>query len=146
MSDNAGDSKWEDLERRVQALESKVGSLPEQKPIDPTVPPGLMDIEVPIPSAQAIVATARTTWALFEMFGELHNLFWTLFDRRYHQGWFTRLATIVLVGLILTSHWWAGDSFVSRVWDKLIDLVFALILFLVLSLETRRYKEWRSKR
>ena len=59
-----------------------------------------------MPNAQTIVATAKTTWALFEMLQELRTLFWTLLDRRYHMAWLTRfLAITLLLVMILTSHW-----------------------------------------
>jgi hypothetical protein len=155
-----------ELERRVQTLEAKMAALPDAwqieeritervkanlpPPVDPTQAPSFRDIELPIPNVQAVVATAKTTWALFEMLSELKMLFWTLLDRRYHMAWITRAITIALLIMILTSHWWAPlatfDNALSHLWDKVIDLVLGLILFMVLSFETRRYKEWRSNR
>jgi hypothetical protein len=166
MNDIAIDAKMAELDRRVQTLETKVASLPDSRqiedrivervrssippPIDPSQAPSFKDISMPMPNVQSIVATAKTTWMLFEMAAELKTLFWTLLDRRYHMAWITRFITIALVVSIMTSHWWAPfavyDNFISHLWDKVIDLVLGLILFLVLSFETRRYKEWRSKR
>lgn len=166
IPDTAVDSKFVDLERRLQAVEARVAALPDPQqleervtervkaklppPIDPSQPPSFQDIELPIPNFQTVVATAKTTWTLLEMFSELNMLFWTLMDRRYHMAWITRVITIVLLVLILTSHWWAplagSDNFISHFWDKVIDLILGLILFIVLSFETRRYKEWRSRR
>ena len=155
-----------DLERRVQVLEVKVAALPDAQkiedhvtervkaslppPVDPSQPPSFRDIEIPIPSVQNVVATAKTTWLLFELFNELKAVFWTLFDRRYHMAWITRIVSIVLLALILLSPWWVpfagGDNIVSRIWDKVAGLLMGLILFTVLSFETRRYKEWRKGR
>lgn len=153
------------LERRVQAIEIELAALREARSIDArmaeTVKAGLpaaegaqaptfKDIALPIPDVDTILATAKTTWTLFEMLNELNMLFWTLFDRRYHMAWFTRFLTIVLVVLIMTSHFWAPfavyDNFISHLWDKVIDLGLGLILFTVLSFETRRYKQWRAGR
>lgn len=160
--DIAVDGKLADIEARVLALETTVASLPnatqvEERikanlppPVDPSRSPSFKDIELPIPNIQTVVAGAKTTWALFEMLHELNMLFWTLLDRRYHMAWITRVITILLLVMILTSHWWvplAGfDFWISHVWDKIIDLLFGLLLFMVLSFETRRYKEWRSQR
>ena len=164
--ESAVDAKLAELDRRVGALETKVAALPDAQkieehvterlkskqapPVDPTQAPSFKDIEIPIPSVQSVVKTAKATWLMFEIFGELRMLFWTLFDRRYHMAWFTRVVTIVLLVAILTSHWWAPfavyDNFFSNLWDKLIDLFLGLILFVVLSFETRRYKEWRKLR
>jgi hypothetical protein len=162
MNDFAADSKLADIEARVLALETKVASLPDTRqiderikanlppPIDPTQAPSFKDIELPIPSVETLVTTAKTTWALVEMFAEMKTLLWMLVDRRYHMGWLTRLLTIGLVILILVSHFiWPfarWDMVVSPIWDKLVDLVIGLILFMVLHFEMRRYKEWRSKR
>jgi hypothetical protein len=155
-----------DLERRVLILEAKVATLPDSQqieervtervkagmpppppPIDPSQAPGFRDIEIPIPSVQNVVAAAKTGWAIWEMFGEMKALFWTLFDRRYHVAWITRFITIGLVILILISEWWvplARVEYIGPVVNKIADLLLCLIMFTVLSLETRRYKEWRG--
>jgi hypothetical protein len=157
-----------ELERRVVALEAKVAAIPDQKhlemhiterikatiplpaaPSNPTQPPSMKDISVPIPSLDAIVETAKTTWTLLEMVAEFKALFWTLFDRRYHMAWLTRFITITLLVMIMTSQWWvplAKVDVIGPVLDKIADLLLCLVLFMVLSFETRRYKEWRRGR
>ncbi len=142
--ESSADAKWAELESRVLALEGKVASLPDAKqieervkaslppPANPIVPPSFKDIEIPIPSVQNVIAAAKTTWTTFEVLGELQAIFWTLFDRRYHMAWGTRIITIALVILILTSHWWAPF------WSKVFDLALGLVLFIVLNFETRR--------
>jgi hypothetical protein len=146
-------------------LETKVAALPDPQqveeritanvkanlppPVDPTAAPSFKDIQIPLPSMETVVAGAKTTWTIFEMFNELRMLFWTLLDRRYHMAWVTRLIAIALLILILTSQWWvpfAKVEYIGPVLDKIADLLLGLILFLVLSFEVRRYKEWRSKR
>jgi len=159
--DSATDSRLAELERRVETLETKVAALPDAKqiedrvkaslppPVDPTQPPSFKDIALPIPNVDTIVATAKTTWTLFAMFNELKMLFWTLFDRRYHMAWLTRIITIALLVLILTSQWWlplAFDNVIGRTWLKVVDLLLGFLLFFVLHFEMRRYQEWRSKR
>jgi hypothetical protein len=155
-----------DLERRVLILEAKVATLPDSQqieervtehvkaslpppapPVDPSQSPGFRDIQIPIPSVQNVVSAAKTGWALFEMLSEVKALFWTLFDRRYHMAWVTRFITIGLVILILISEWWvpfAKVEYIGPVVNKVADLLLCLIMFTVLSLETRRYKEWRG--
>ncbi|MBI2808485.1 MAG: hypothetical protein HYX68_26155 [Planctomycetes bacterium] len=164
--ETAADAKLAEIERRVQALETKVAALPDAQkieehvtewvkaslpqPVDPTAAPSFKDISLPIPNVESLVTTARTTWAVLEMLAEIKLLLWMLVDRRYHMGWLTRIVTIGLLLAILVSHWWipfAGyDNFVSRLIDKAGDLVLGLILFMLLSYETRRYKEWRKGR
>ncbi len=161
MSDIVTDPKLDDLERRVQTLETKVAALRDareiderikanQPPVDSAGPPSFKDIELPIANVQTVVATARTTWALVEMLAEIKTLLWMFVDRRYHMGWLTRLVAIGLMIAILVSHWWVPfggyDNVASRLIDKCADLVLGLVLFMFLSFETRRYKEWRSKR
>jgi hypothetical protein len=152
-----------DLERRVQVLEAKVALLPDSQqieervtervkasmpaPVNPSQAPGFRDIEIPIPSVQNVLKTAKATWLILEMLAELRMLFWTLFDRRYHVAWITRFITIGLVILILISEWWvplAKVEYIGPVLNKLADLLLCLIMFTVLSFETRRYKEWRG--
>ena len=158
-----------DLEHRVQTLETRVAALPDSRQIeervtervkasippsapsvDPSQAPSLKDISLPIPNMQAIVSTAKTTWALLEMMAELKLLFWMLVDRRYHMGWLTRVITIGLVALILLSHFLTPfakiDNFVSPIWDKFVDLFLGVVLFTLLNIETRRYKQWRNIR
>jgi hypothetical protein len=156
----------EALERRVRVLESKVEALPDQRqieehvaervkasmppPIDPAHAPSFRDITLPIPNVDTIVTTAKTTWALIEMFSEMKALLWMLVDRRYHMGWVTRVLAIVLLVAILCSPWWVPfggyDNIISRLVDKAADLVLGLVLFMILIYETRRYKDWRGQR
>jgi hypothetical protein len=166
VADPSTESKLAELERRLNALESKVAALPDQQqieehvtervkaslppPVDPAQSPGFKDIALPIPNVNTIVATAKTTWTLFTMFGEMKTMLWMLIDRRYHMGWTTRIITLVLLAFILVSHflwpWGRWDMIVSPILDKLTDLVIGLILFMVLHFEMRRYKEWRGIR
>jgi hypothetical protein len=156
-----------DLERRVLILEAKFATLPDSQqieervtervmagmpppppPIDPSQAPSFRDIEIPIPSVQNVVAAARTGWAIWEIFGEIKALFWTLFDRRYHMAWITRFVTLGLLIMIMTSDYWfplaTYENIFSHTWDKVVNVFLCLIMFTVLSLETRRYKEWRG--
>lgn len=158
-----------ELERRVLALESKVATIPDSKqledrvtqnikaglppsppPVDPTKPPSFRDIEIPMPSVQTVVETARATWSVVEMLNELRMLFWTLFDRRYHMAWITRFFALAIFVMVMTSDYWfplaTYDNLASRLWDKVVNVVFCLVLFLVLSFETRRYRAWRQSR
>ncbi len=160
---NANGHFLADLERRVQILEARMALLPDSQemeervterikasmppPMDPTQSPGLRDIEIPIPSVQSVVAAAKTGWAVFEILREMKLAFWTLFDRRYHMAWITRLVTLALLIMILTSDYWfpfaTYENIASRFWAKLVNVFLGLIMFVVLSVEMRRYKEWR---
>jgi hypothetical protein len=163
--DSSADSKLADLERRLEAVETKVAAFPDvQKleehitervkasmppPVEPAQAPSFKDIALPIPSVDSLVSTAKATWTLFEMVAELKLLFWTLLDRRYHMAWLTRVIVIVLLAAILTSQWWlpfAWDNIVGRLWEKIINLVLGFVLFFVLHFEMRRYQEWLKKR
>jgi hypothetical protein len=154
-----------ELERRVLALESKVAAIPDTQqieervterlkanlppPANPSESPSFKDIAFPIPNVQTVVEAARVGWTMFEMFGELNMLFWTLFDRRYHMAWITRLVTIALLVLIFTSQLWlplAFDNIVGRIWEKIINLILGFIIFFVLHFEMRRYQDWRKGR
>jgi hypothetical protein len=163
--DTSTDAKLAEMERRLQTLEVKVAALPDAQeletritervkanmppPIDPSEAPSFRDISLPMPNVQTIVATARTTWMVFELVKELKLLFWTLLDRRYHMAWITRAITLVLLAAVLTSQFWlpfAFDNIVGRTWEKVIDILIGLVMFLVLHYEMRRYQEWRNTR
>jgi hypothetical protein len=158
-----------ELERRVLALEAKVAALPDPAhiemhvterikaslplpapPVNPLQAPSFADITMPIPNVDTLLETARSTWTMLEMLGEFKALFWTLFDRRYHMAWMTRFIAIVLLTAIMTSDYWfplaTYNSILSQLWDKVVNIVLSMILFMVLIFETRRYKEWRKGR
>lgn len=163
--ETSADTRLAELERRVGELENKVAAMPDAQkleervtenvkaslppPVDPTQAPTFGDISVPIPSVDNIVTAAKTTWTLIDMLGELNMLFWTLFDRRYHMAWITRIVSIILLVLILTSQYWlplAFDNPIGRTWEKLINLLLGFIMFFILHYEMRRYREWRKGR
>lgn len=157
----SADAKLAELERRVLLLETKVAAMPDAKEIEdrvkaslpppaiPTQAPSFKDIQIPVPSVETVVSAARTTWTLFELFGELKALFWTVFDRRYHMAWVTRIICIILLVLIFTSQYWlplAVDNVVGRTWEKVVNLALGFLMFFLLHFEMRRYKEWRKGR
>jgi hypothetical protein len=64
------------------------------------------------------------------------------FDYHYHVAWTTRLLALVLIALIVTSHWWFPPAFVPFVGaflDKAWDILLAFVLYRVLAGEARRY-------
>ncbi len=162
--DDTPETRIAELENRVRTLETKVAALPSVEqietriteqvkamppPVEPPVMPSFKDISIPIPSLNTLVNTARTTWTLIEMLNELKMLFWTLFDRRYHMAWATRVIVTVLLVAILLSHWWlpfAFDNVIGRLWEKVINLLLGFVMFFILHFEMRRYQEWLGKR
>lgn len=167
--DEISDARLAELERRVQTLETQVAALPSVEQIDtriveqvkaippppppaPTDPPSMpsfKDISVPMPNLQTLVDTAKTTWTLFQMLNELKMLFWTLFDRRYHMAWVTRVVITFILFAILLSHWWlpfAFDNVIGRLWEKVINLLLGFVMFFILHFEMRRYQEWLGRR
>jgi hypothetical protein len=90
-----------------------------------------------------------SSWLLFDMFREAKLLVQMIFDRRYQMAWPTRLIALVLLPLILTSHWWLplawlpgfGGLFVS-----VVNLILAFALYKALSREGRRYNETVGRR
>jgi hypothetical protein len=158
-----------ELETRVKSLEGTVATLQDTKQLEERItekvaakipkpepafdhagPPTLRDIALPIPDARSLLQAAQSTWTFFEMLGEIKTMLWMLLDRRYSMAWPTRFTAVLLLFFIVTSHWWipiAGwDNFVGRTFDKFLDLALALVLFLFLSFESRRYKSWMKQR
>ena len=149
--DEISTQKIVELERRLDAVEAKVAVLSQSPPAPPEPPtmPSFKDISLPIPSVESLVNTAKTTWTLIAMFNELKMLFWTLFDRRYHMAWLTRLVITFILVAILLSHWWlpfAFDNVIGRLWEKVINLLLGFVMFFILHFEMRRYQEWLGKR
>jgi hypothetical protein len=85
------------------------------------------------------------SWLFVDMAQEGRLLIQMIFDRRYQMAWTTRIMAIVLLPLILTSHWWLplawlpgfGGFFVS-----IVNLLLAFALYKALSREVRRYHDY----
>ena len=158
------------LEDRVRVLEGAVAGLQDTKHIedritdrvvtrlpvappapavDPTRPPSLGDIALPLPSAATVTAAVRSSWAVVEVAREARTMFWMLLDRRYTMAGMTRVVVIVLLALIFTSGLWLPLSSLpvaGTVLNKTVDLLLAFLLCPILVRETCRYKEWRAGR
>jgi Zn-dependent protease with chaperone function len=91
----------------------------------------------------------QSSWLVLDLLGEARAMLALLFDRRYHMAWLTRVTAVVLLVAVFTSGWWFPLTllpFIGGYLDKLFDLCLALLLFLLLSREVRRYREWRAGR
>jgi hypothetical protein len=103
-----------------------------------------------LPPAARAAATAvllpRHRWLLWDVWTELVAIVRMFLDVRYHVGWFARLAVLVLVPVILTSHLWLWlPVSLFGITDKLVDLLLAFFLYKTLTREAGRYREWRAQ-
>jgi hypothetical protein len=76
-------------------------------------------------------------------------MFFMFFDRSYRTAWTTRIAVLVLIPMILLSHWWfafAWVPLVGPVIDKVLNLALAFFLYKALSREAHRYLETAARR
>ena len=99
----------------------------------PLSPPGL-----PLPGA------VYQAWLLFDFWNELRAMVRMFFDRRYYVAWTTRLTLLILVPLILLSHFWlplASLFIAGPILDKAVDLLLAFFLYRSLSREAARYRQ-----
>jgi hypothetical protein len=165
-----------ELEHRVQMLESMVAALREAKAqdaqqleeritervaqrlplpaaapdlVDPTRPPSLRDIALPLPNASTVAGVVQSSWVLMELASDAKNMVLMLLDRRYHRAWLARLLVALLIGAVLTSDLWCPLymlRFIGGYLDKLFNVALALVVFLHVAYEARRYKQWRAGR
>jgi hypothetical protein len=115
----------------------------------PTVPamPRPTTGATPPPAPDPVIL--RQPWLLVDVLAELAAIFRMFFDVRYHVGWSARLTVLVLVPLLLLSHWWlalVGIPFVGPIFDKVVDLFLAFVIFKALSREARRYLQFQAER
>jgi hypothetical protein len=104
------------------------------------------------PLPEPPVAPARLlphAWLVFDLYTEARAMFRMFFDIHYHVAWTTRLVVLVLVPLILLSHWWFPFAWVpvfGSLADKMVDLILAFFVYKALSREAYRYMETRGGR
>jgi len=140
------------LEQRVQRLEEAVAALQETKAAEvPQVKAGSPPVEnvssEPPRHVDPVITSAlsRTPWLLADIIGEARTMVRMFFDIHYRMAWYTRIAVVVIVVLILVSNWWLGWlPFLGFFLVKLWDLVLAFLAYKILSREAQRYREWRG--
>jgi hypothetical protein len=107
--------------------------------------PGLQ-LPLPLTTAalSALPGTVHQAWLLYDMWTELRAMVRMFLDRRYRVSWGTRLLVLVLVPVILLSHFivpLATIQWVGPILDKLIGLFLAFFLYKGLSREAARYRQ-----
>ncbi len=159
---NALERALAELEHRVQVLENAVAGLNDTRqleeritervvtripPPEPPPPPTLP--EIALPGAGPVQTAVQSSWLLVDLLGEVRTMLQMLFDRRYHMAWLGRMLAVVLLVAIFTSGWWFPLSWIyaiGGIFEKTLDLFLALILFVLVSRESRRYRDWRAAR
>ena len=139
-------------ERVTQRLQGRPASGVADKVMErrPSPPPTAGNASPPVPPAPVAVApppVLRQPWLLFDLIAELRAMVRMFFDVRYHVGWSTRLTVLVLLPLLLLSRFWLPLSWVpvaGPVFDKLVDLLLAFVIYKALSREAHRYLQTRA--
>jgi hypothetical protein len=162
------------LEQRVQRLEDAVASLQDTGPLEERVTQRVTErLQGRVPPAEQITRSrpplagkpppatvppaavppgpqvVRQPWLLFDVLAELRAMVRMFFDVRYHVGWSARLTVLVLIPLLLLSHWWlplTGVWLFGDLFDKIVDLILALFIYKALSREAHRYREAQAAR
>jgi hypothetical protein len=145
-------------ERMEERITTRLGQLPA------ALPPAALPLAAPAPPEPAppvrvslaeMALTAAgwggrwSSWLLVDMWREGRTLIRLIFDPRYAMAWTTRLVVLVVLPLILTSHWWLALLLCGFPWiDGLrgvlvacVNLVLAFALYKALSREVRRYDQ-----
>jgi hypothetical protein len=121
----------------------KIGPAPVDDHITADHPPATT---APVPPAPQPPAAPPPMSAL----AELRAMVRMFFDVHYHVAWTTRLLTLILLALILTSYWWFPLSpnylpVIGHFFDKTVAVLLAFILYRVLAREARRYVLYRGQ-
>jgi hypothetical protein len=138
------------LEQRVQRLEEAVASLQEKNSADmPQLkagPPPAEDVAPPPLRHDPPAAPARPPWLLFDIIAEARAMVRMFFDIHYRMAWYTRIAVILILAMILMSNLWFGwlPLFLGFFLVKLWDVVLAFLAYKILSREAQRYRAWRG--
>jgi hypothetical protein len=148
-----------DLEQRVLMLEQTVSRLQDTRQLEERItervatrlppPPDPPPPPQPALPASTLQTAVESSWLLFDLLADARAMLAMLFDRRYTMAWLTRVVAVLLLLALFTSSWWCPlwyVPFVGAYLDKLLDLCLALLVFLLLSREARRYREWRARR
>ncbi|MFL5241423.1 MAG: hypothetical protein ACJ8FY_04890 [Gemmataceae bacterium] len=89
-------------------------------------------------------SSPRRPWLLVDMVADARAIFRMFVDPRYHLSWRGRLLPFALTAVILTSSFWipgTGLAIVGPLFDKILNLVLAFVLYKILAYEARRYRE-----
>jgi hypothetical protein len=90
-------------------------------------------------------AASTRPWLVWDLFADLRAMLSMFVDPRYKLGWVTRIVPLVLLVAIATSSFWPPMSMLpeSIRWipDKVVDLIFAYVLWKILIHEARRYRQ-----
>jgi hypothetical protein len=80
---------------------------------------------------------------LRDALAELQAIYYMFVDPRYRLSGFGRFTPLVLLALFLTSSWWLGlmTCGVVAFFDPVVKLALSFVLFKVLGMEARRYRE-----
>lgn len=82
-------------------------------------------------------------WAIREILAELLAMFYMFVDPRYRLSWPGRVMPPVLLGLFLTTGWWAPYFLcgLGEIFRKPMEMILCFGLIKILSYEARRYRE-----
>lgn len=91
----------------------------------------------------------RRPWLLFEIYAELRATVRMYVDPRFRLTWRARLLPLILLAAIATSGLWLpGNDFLNKItlnivgtlYEKVVDLLLAFVLFKVVHREVTRYR------
>jgi hypothetical protein len=99
-----------------------------------------------MPAASAAASSPRPParpWAIREILAELQAMFYMYVDPRYRLSWPGRVVSPVLLGLFLTTGWWAPYFLcgLGEILRKPMEMILCFGLIKLLSYEARRYRE-----
>lgn len=146
------------LEQRVQMLEEAVTLLQGRRAAAPAPTAIRLDADKAPRKPAAPVATAvpaspsivhpstrgSLLWLLWDTWAEARAIVRMFVDPRYQLPWSARVLPLVVLAAILTSYYWLPGSSITllgNIFNKVIDLLLAFLLFKWLGHEARRYRQ-----
>jgi hypothetical protein len=100
------------------------------------------------PAPSAAPTPLRRRWLLHDLYADVRAIVRLYLDPRFRLTWQARLAPLILLpAIILSWYWLPGTGLLSalpfnidRLYDKIVDLLLAFVLFHVLHREATRYR------
>lgn len=147
------------LEQRVHMLEEAVALLQGRRAAAPAPTAIRLDVDKAPRKPAAPVATAvpasvpgivhpstrgSLLWLLWDTWAEARAIVRMFVDPRYQLPWSARVLPLVVLAAILTSYYWLPGSSITllgNIFNKVVDLLLAFLLFKWLGHEARRYRQ-----
>jgi hypothetical protein len=108
-----------------------------------TVAPPAPDAPAGDPQPQPASPASGRTWLLYDLYSELRTMVRMYVDRRYRVSWLARVVPLAAVVIYVFSWFIFAGNFlgVGSLFDRVVDVVLACLVYKVLAREAARYRQ-----